>query len=252
MTIKLTNRVFLFRFLCFLLSFFFFTSTLNAGFVASDPNEYWITWDSPEGTKRMESSTAKVNFMSFLRYYESQMRPSYCGVATAVIALNALSIEPPESKIFGKFRLFNQEEFFDGAMGTVLDKENALVFGLNLNELALALNTQPVEVEKYEALTMTDDEIRALMISALTDSEKGLIALYSRQGLKQLGDGHWSPVVAYDERTDSFLILDVARHKYPPVWVDAAAFINSMRVPDGELSRGFLILRSTNAHPCAS
>ena len=37
--------------------------------------------------------------------------------------------------------------------------------------------------------------------------------------LAQSGTGHFSPAAAYDAATDSVLVLDVARFKYPPHWV---------------------------------
>ena len=36
--------------------------------------------------------------------------------------------------------------------------------------------------------------------------------------LLQTGDGHFSPVAGYHAGTDSVLVLDVARFKYPPYW----------------------------------
>jgi hypothetical protein len=46
-----------------------------------------------------------------------------------------------------------------------------------------------------------------------------VIVSYTRKTLGQTGDGHFSPVGGYDRATDSILILDVARFKYPPHWV---------------------------------
>ena len=45
-----------------------------------------------------------------------------------------------------------------------------------------------------------------------------IIAAYSRKELLQTGDGHYSPIGGYHAPTDSVLILDVARFKYPPHW----------------------------------
>jgi hypothetical protein len=45
-----------------------------------------------------------------------------------------------------------------------------------------------------------------------------VIAAYSRKELLQTGDGHYSPIGGYHAPSDSVLILDVARFKYPPHW----------------------------------
>ena len=45
---------------------------------------------------------------------------------------------------------------------------------------------------------------------------------YLRKAIGQERGGHISPLAAYDAKSDRFLILDVARYKYPPVWVKAS------------------------------
>ena len=44
--------------------------------------------------------------------------------------------------------------------------------------------------------------------------------------------GHISPLAAYDADTDRFLILDVSRFKYPPVWVGTAELFTAMNTTD--------------------
>ncbi len=223
-----------------------YTFSTQKRYIASSPNELWIEWDSQEGLHRLASSQAKVNYTTLLRYYESQMRGSYCGVATAVIALNALGMEAPQSEFLGKFRMFTQEEFFKGKVEEVVEKKVVEKAGLTLADMSRIMKTQPLTVKKYVAPYLTDEEIRTGITSALVDPSSFVIALYDRKSLKQLGNGHWSPIAAYDEESDSFLILDVARFKYPPYWVDAKTLFASMKTFDtDELPRGFIVLSST-------
>ena len=49
-----------------------------------------------------------------------------------------------------------------------------------------------------------------------------VIVNYLRKALGEQTGGHISPLAAYDGKADRFLILDVARYKYPPVWVKTA------------------------------
>ena len=62
-----------------------------------------------------------------------------------------------------------------------------------------------------------------------SDNESGteVIALsYSRRPLGQTGDGHFTPLAGFDRDTDSVLLLDVARYKYPPhVSVDTSSHV---------------------------
>jgi hypothetical protein len=57
--------------------------------------------------------------------------------------------------------------------------------------------------------------------------------------------GHISPLGAYDDKADRFLILDVARYKYPPVWVAASDLFDAMNTPDSDndnKTRGYVLV----------
>ena len=96
---------------------------------AVQENERWESWDSLEGLSRLQRSDAKENFWKLVRFYESQKYGSYCSVATSVIALNALAIEPPQSIVLGKYRMFTQdggftvfEELFPDVIKQIFDQ----------------------------------------------------------------------------------------------------------------------------------
>ena len=61
-----------------------------------------------------------------------------------------------------------------------------------------------------------------------------MIINYLRMAIGQERGGHISPLAAYDAETDRFLILDVARYKYPPVWVTASDLFDAMNTPDAD------------------
>ncbi len=63
-----------------------------------------------------------------------------------------------------------------------------------------------------------------------------MIVNYHREALNQAGAGHHSPIGAYNEATDQVLILDVARFKYPPHWVELAKLYEAMK------DRGWMVL----------
>jgi hypothetical protein len=54
--------------------------------------------------------------------------------------------------------------------------------------------------------------------------------------------GHISPIGAYDQKTDSILVLDVASSKRPWIWVNVYDFYFGMHQKDGENYRGYLIV----------
>jgi hypothetical protein len=40
-----------------------------------------------------------------------------------------------------------------------------------------------------------------------------------------------SPLAAYEAKADLFIILDVARYEYPPVWVTTTDIFDAMNTP---------------------
>jgi hypothetical protein len=65
----------------------------------------------------------------------------------------------------------------------------------------------------------------------------------SRKTLKQTGDGHFSPLVAFNNLTKQILLLDVARFKYFSSWVDLKNVWDSFFPLDSVIKkpRGFLL-----------
>ena len=71
-----------------------------------------------------------------------------------------------------------------------------------------------------------------------------LIVSYTRKVLGQTGTGHFSPIGAYDEASDSVLLLDTARFKYGPHWVKVDLLFDALVPldPSTNKSRGFMVL----------
>jgi len=76
-----------------------------------------------------------------------------------------------------------------------------------------------------------------------------MVVSYSRKGLMQSGDGHFSPIGGYCPSTDMCLVLDVARFKYPPQWVKVDKLFRAMLLHDKvtNKSRGFWLVRKSES-----
>ncbi len=77
-----------------------------------------------------------------------------------------------------------------------------------------------------------------------------MIINYLRKAIGQERGGHISPLAAYDAETDQFLILDVSRYKYPPVWVTAPDLFNAMNTVNSDnhdLTRGYVLVKRADA-----
>jgi hypothetical protein len=70
---------------------------------------------------------------------------------------------------------------------------------------------------------------------------------FLRKALGEERGGHISPLGAYDEKADRFLIFDVARYKYPPVWVKTSDLFDAMNTTDSSndnKTRGYVLISS--------
>lgn len=90
---------------------------------------------------------------------------------------------------------------------------------------------------------LSDEAIRTELAENLATAGDYVIVNYFRPVLGQEGGGHISPLGAYDEASDSFLILDVNPNGHSWVWAPAAALIHAMRTPDTTENRGYLLVR---------
>jgi Phytochelatin synthase len=119
--------------------------------------------------------------------------------------------------------------------------------GMTLDQIGAILRTYAVDAEVRHAADTSLDEFRALARQALGTANRYVVVNYLRRALGQERGGHISPLGAYDAETDRFLVLDVSRYKYPPVWVQAADLYAAMNTPDSDnqnRTRGFVLVAS--------
>ena len=98
------------------------------------------------------------------------------------------------------------------------------------------------------------EEFRAVAQNYLSQEDHFVIVNYLRKSIGQEKGGHISPLAAYDVETDRFLILDVSRYKYPPVWVTAPELFAAMNTTDADnqnRTRGFVLVQKATATAAA-
>ena len=118
--------------------------------------------------------------------------------------------------------------------------------GMTLDQLGGLLALHSLQVEVRHAGDSTLEEFRASAGKYLAQKDHFVIVNYLRMAIGQERGGHISPLAGYDAKTDRFLILDVARYKYPPVWVSAFELFDAMNTPDADnknKTRGFVLIR---------
>ena len=82
-----------------------------------------------------------------------------------------------------------------------------------------------MKAEVHHASESTVAAFRKIASDYLNSPNRHVIVNYLRKSIGQEKGGHISPLAAYDADTDRFLLLDVARYKYPPVWISAGRIV---------------------------
>lgn len=197
-----------------------------------------------EGEARFIGTDLKRDYFSLASYLEYEEVQTFCGPATVAGVANSLNIERPSPDRLYPWKLFTQDTLFNEANQKL--KSFAMVEheGLILTELDRFIENLGLVAEHRFADETTVDELREAIKTALADRNTRFVANYSRKPLPQEGDGHISPVAAYDEATDTVLILDVAKYKYPPVWITVQKLHDAMMLTDesSNRSRGFVLV----------
>jgi hypothetical protein len=166
------------------------------------------------------------------------------------MVLNALGLPAPEVPEYTPYRTFTQDNVLDERTDAVLPRETLARQGMTLDQIGGILATEPVKAEVHHASESSVDEFRKLAGAYLGEPGHFVIVNYLRKALGEQTGGHISPLAAYDAKADRFLILDVARYKYPPVWVRTADIFAAMNTPDASndnKSRGFVLVTAATA-----
>ena len=209
---------------------------------------------SGEGQRRWLEATAMGSapaagkyFLSLMCQFRTQDEPAYCGVSTLVMTLNALSVDPGIAWK-GVWRWWDEAK-----LDCCIDLDDVKKVGITLDEFACLAKCQGLRVtarrpSESASCAQFRDDVRKAISSGGTSI---IDVSYDRSALGQAGSGHFSPLGAYHESTDSVLVLDVARFKYPPHWVGVERMYDAMLRCDKstEKPRGWVMLSAIPATP---
>ena len=246
-------------------------SLLAALPAASHANDVELVgWESGESEKRLARSVHKKDFFRLSNNFVSQDNSIFCGPVSSAIVLNALRLGRkdglPEDRrsiakderawlpkgynpFFGKYTPGNVLNERTKSRIEVLGKpieiggREVRDFGLQLRQLARVLRAHGLDV----TLRVVGDDadsatVRREIARNLATRDDYVLVNYARKSLGQKGGGHISPLGAYDEASDSFLIMDVNPNRAPWVWVKADDLIGAMRTFDTVENRGYLLI----------
>ena len=227
-----------------------------------------VTWASGESVERLSRSSHKADFFPLSNHFISQDNSIFGGPVSSAIVLNALRLGKREGlprdrasiaqdemawlpqgadPFYGKYTpnnvLNDTTKTRLEVLGKpiVIDGDQMSDFGLQLRQLAQVLRSHSLKVvTRVVGADTQPAAARRELAANLATGDDFVLVNYARKALGQQGGGHISPLGAYDEASDSFLILDVNPNRAPWVWVGADALIAAMQTFDTVENRGYL------------
>jgi len=190
----------------------------------------------------------KQDFMPLISRFVSEYQATFCGIASSVMALNALGVTPPTSPQWYPYSYWDQDNIFTREVLEAVKPVSSInADGITLEQLQTLLNLSRAKADKTFASDTDVDAFRAAARAAIADPNAIMLVNFGRAELGQpgiAGGGHISPIAAYNAETDRFLILDVARYKFLPSWVTAKRLYAAMNTPDSASgkTRGYVIV----------
>ncbi|MET1026722.1 MAG: phytochelatin synthase family protein [Dongiaceae bacterium] len=202
-----------------------------------------IALDSQEGKRLLFESEVSTAYFPLSEQFVTQQNQAFCGVASLVMVLNALHLPAPASAELAPFAAFDQQNIFtaqaEAAVSRTVIEEN----GMTLDQLGALARASGLQAEVHHAADSNLDTFRKQAIARLGTPDQYVLVNFLRTAIGQEKYGHISPLAAYDAQSDRFLLLDVSRYKYPPIWVSAKELFAAMNTVDSSnqsRSRGYV------------
>ena len=195
-----------------------------------------ISHQSEMGEKLIAESSFRADYPSLQKNFVSQSRRAFCGVASSVVVLNSLrNSRPPVTQA----TLFNSET------RKVIHPLKVTFGGMTLAQLNGILQAHQLDTKLIYAADIDIEQFRSLAQKNLSNPDDVMLVNYRRPALNQPGGGHISPIAAYHQKSDRFLILDVAAYKYPATWVRTAELWKGINSVDktSNRSRGLIMVQ---------
>lgn len=216
--------------------------------------------DSPAGKQMFAASFNSGHaepFLPLVSQFTTQSEPAFCGPGTLAMVLNALELDPGR-QWKGPWRWFSEE-----LLDCCLPLEVIATSGITLDDFVCLAHCNGADALLYQTSSgaasaeacgdFSLDDFRSLVVRHCSGDDArrtGFMVLsYARSVLGQTGGGHFSPLAAYDPQTDRALLLDVARFKYAPHWVQLRVLYEAMKPLDSTTGRprGLVIVRLPEA-----
>ncbi len=230
-----------------------------------------ISFNSDEGLQRLIRSSAKSDFAVLANHFEAQSNRAFCGPTTAAIILNSVfaksSALPRDSSRIQPADLKNLNPGFDLTVArftqeTVIQKgqkTRAQILGEPMFINGKMMRDGGYQLRQFDEMLRANqlktkltvvsnqmelNEVREDFIKNLQTTGDYLVVNYRREEVGQTGGAHISPIGAYDETSDSVLILDVNPAAHSWVWIPLSALFKAMKTFDKVENRGYVLIEA--------
>ena len=218
---------------------------------------------SAMGQRLLERCSACTTYPAIAASFTTQVTQAFCGVASSVTVLNASPVTKPLTDPYKPYPYFTQCNIFNAKARAKLDLDTVSNEGLTLAQGTYLLNAQEgVRATCWHAgrapgpavdlgvpgcrVAESASQFRRTARAALAADQRYVLINFSRATLSDdnQGGGHFSPLGAYNGSADDLLVMDVARYKYPPFWVDTDLLWQAMATTDTSSSRhrGYIVV----------
>lgn len=208
-----------------------------------NPNILFL--DNIEAIERLKRNI-DLDYINLSNNYVSQSNRGFCSIASSVMVFNALNMQPLPSIANAHKDYFTQENILTKEIIDDCDINFIKNDGRNIDNLAPILEKFPVNIKVYHANEISFEEFQEIIgeIYSKHHTKSYIIICYYRPILGQIGGGHFSPIGAYDKITNSALIMDVSRYRYPPFWVSMEKLWDAINTLDktNNIYRGFIVI----------
>ena len=187
------------------------------------------------------------DFFIMQQGWDVQENQAYCPLATVAAILNSLRgmVTLPTDPLYNPYPYATQNGLFNTCTdkhvilrNTTFDGILAAPGGLTLDQTVALLNCHlpsdgwSVDARHVDPSVVPIDQMRKELVLSLMSPTSRVLVNFNRAVANQVGGGHFSPIGSYSHAKDAFLIMDVAKYKYPPVWMPTSVLYRSLSTVD--------------------
>lgn len=220
-------------------------------------NKDIVTWNSEDGVDRLLESNCSKNFFHIVNFYQPQIAKNYSEIASAVIVLNALYIPKDtetniieleedivdiDSDSLVSDPCFSQRKFLN-KNNSHIQKQEDLSSGIELFKLKELIESHSAKVQVTKLVKESESYLAMMredIVNAMLSKDRFIIAKFNSEKMGVGTANHTSPIVAYHQKTDSVLMMDVSSYKNTWYWVELKDLFSAVAGSDFSEDVGYL------------